>query len=122
MHKLALPQSRQPFNVTWHEPGSSDTMEPYDNVHHLEALTIYEQRLEASTQADFYKALYLCQRNKERDAILSEGDTDSEMTEPEPPSLQSVASTSQEAFSVSTLTPPSLQKQSDWEDLLEAGT
>jgi hypothetical protein len=73
-------------------------MEPYAHVHHLEALTIYEQRLEASTQADLYKALYLCQRNKERDAILSEDDTDSEMTEHEPPSQQSVVSTSQEAF------------------------
>jgi hypothetical protein len=74
------------YNVTWHEPGSSNTMEPYANVHHLEALTVYEQRLESSTQADFYKALYLCQRNKERAAILSEDDTDSEMTEPEAPS------------------------------------
>jgi hypothetical protein len=53
---------------------------------------------------------------------LSEDDTDSEMTEPEPPSQQSVASTSQVAFSVPTLTPPSLQEQFDWEDLLEAGT
>jgi hypothetical protein len=110
------------YNVIWHEPGSSNTMEPYANVHHLEALTIYEQRLEVSTQADFYKALYLCQRNKERAAILSEDDTDSEMAELVPPSQQSLASTSQEAFSVPTLTPPSSQEQSDWEDLLEAGT
>jgi hypothetical protein len=28
------------YNVTWHEPGSSNTMEPCANIHHLEALTI----------------------------------------------------------------------------------
>jgi hypothetical protein len=97
-------------------------MEPYTNVHYLEALAVYEQRLESSTHADFYKALYLCQRNKERAAILSEDETDSEMTEPEHPSQQSVASTSKRPSSVLTLTPPSSQEQSDWEDLLEAGT
>jgi hypothetical protein len=52
---------------------------------------------------------------------LYEDDTDSKMTEPEPPSQQSAgASTSQ--GSIPTLTLPSSQEQSDWEDLLEAGT
>jgi hypothetical protein len=37
------------YNVTWHEPGSSNTMEPYANVYHLDALSVYEQRLESST-------------------------------------------------------------------------
>jgi hypothetical protein len=54
--------------------------------------------------------------------MLLEDDTDLEMTEPEPSSQQSVASTSLEAPSFPTLTPPSSQEQSDWEDLLEAGT
>jgi hypothetical protein len=93
------------YNITWHEPGSSNTMDPYANVHHLEALTLYEQRLESSTQADFYKALYLCKRNKERAAFLWEDETDSEMTDPEPPSQQSVASTSQEEGEASFLRP-----------------
>jgi hypothetical protein len=43
------------YNVTWHEPGSSNTLEPYANVHYLDALTMYEQRLEASTQTDHCK-------------------------------------------------------------------
>jgi hypothetical protein len=56
-------------------------------------------------------------------ALLSEDDTDSRMTEPEPPSQQSVGtSTSQGASSIPTLTPPSSQEQSDWENLLEAET
>jgi hypothetical protein len=68
--------------------------------------------------------LYLLQRNKERAAILSQDDTDSGMSEPEPLSQQSVASTShiEGAFSIPTLIPPSSQEQSDWEDLFEAGT
>jgi hypothetical protein len=111
------------YNVTWHEPGSSNTMEPYANVHHLDALTVYERRLEASTQSDYCKALYLLQRNKERSAITSEDDTDSEMSEPEKISQQSNgASTSQEASVAPSLSCPSSQKQSEWEDLLEAGT
>jgi hypothetical protein len=45
------------------------------------------------------------------------------MTEPEKPSQQSTgASTSQGASSTPNLTFPSSQEQSDWEDLLEAGT
>jgi hypothetical protein len=73
------------YNVSWHEPGSSNTMEPYANIHHLEALTKYEERFESSTDTkNYYKALDLCQRNKERDAMLSEDDIDSEMTEAEP--------------------------------------
>jgi hypothetical protein len=47
------------YNVTWHEPGSSNTLESYANVHHLDALSVYEQRLEASAQIDYCKALYL---------------------------------------------------------------
>jgi hypothetical protein len=110
------------YNVSWHEPGSSNTMEPYANIHHLEALTEYEQRFEPNPDTtDYYKALYLCQRNKERDAMLSEDETDSEMIEAEPPSQQSIASTSEGAISGPTLTPIS-QEQSDWEDLLESGT
>jgi hypothetical protein len=54
--------------------------------------------------------------------MLSEYDTDSEMTEAELPSQQSIASTSQGSLSFPTLTPPSSQEQSSWEDLLEAGT
>jgi hypothetical protein len=54
--------------------------------------------------------------------MLSEDDTDSEMTEAELPSQQSVASTSQGALSYPTLTPPLSQEQSSWEDLLESRT
>jgi hypothetical protein len=54
--------------------------------------------------------------------MLSEDDTDSGMTEAELPSQQSVASTSQGSLSCPTLTPPSSQEQSSWEDLHEAGT
>jgi hypothetical protein len=53
--------------------------------------------------------------------MLSEEDTDSDMTEAEPASQQSVASTSQSDPFVPTLTPSS-QEQSDWEDYLESGT
>jgi hypothetical protein len=102
------------YNVTWHESGSSNALEPYANVHHLDALTVYEQRLEASTQTDFCKALCLLQRNKEKAALLSEDDTDTEMTQPEKISQQStVASTSQGASSTPTLSCPSSQEQSD---------
>jgi hypothetical protein len=73
------------YDVTWREPGSANTMEPYSSLHHLDVLTEYERRFEASRDSkDYYKALYLCQRNKERDAMQSEEDTDSEMTETEP--------------------------------------
>jgi hypothetical protein len=110
------------YDVTWREPDSANTMEPYSSLHHLDVLAEYEQRFEAGPDnKDFYKALYLCQRNKERDAMLSEDDTDYEMTETEPASQQSVASTSQSDLFIPTLTPSS-QEQSNWEDYLEAGT
>jgi hypothetical protein len=110
------------YDVTWSEPGSANTREPYSSLHHLDVLMEYERRCEACPDSkDFYKALYLCQRNKERDAMLSEDDTDSEMTETEPASQQSVASTSQSDLFIPTLTPSS-QEQSDWVDYLEAGT
>jgi hypothetical protein len=101
------------YDVTWREPGSANTMEPYSSLHHLDVLTEYERRFEASPDSkDYYKALYLCQRNKERDAMQFEEDTDSEMTETEPASQQSVAVTSQSDLFVPTLTPSS-QEQSD---------
>jgi hypothetical protein len=53
--------------------------------------------------------------------MLSEDDTDSELTEAEPALQQSIASTSQEDMSGPTPTPSS-QEQSDLEDLLESGT
>jgi hypothetical protein len=110
------------YNVSWREPGSSNTMEPYARLHHLEALTEYEQWFESNPDCkDYYKALYLCERDKERDAMLSEEDTDSEMTEAEPALQQFIASTSQRDMSGPILT-PSPQEQSDWEDLLESGT
>jgi hypothetical protein len=88
------------YNVSWREPGSSNTMEPYASLHHLEALTEYEQRFESNLDSkDYYKALYLCQHNKERDAMLSEEDTDSDMTEVEPASQQSIASTRETCLS-----------------------
>jgi hypothetical protein len=58
------------YNVTWHEPGSLNTIEPYANVHHLDALSVYEQRLKASAQTNHCKALYLLQRDKEKAALL----------------------------------------------------
>jgi hypothetical protein len=98
-----------------------DTLEPYSSLHHLDVLTAYEQRYEACpNNSDFHKALYLCQRNKERDATLYENDTDDEMTEAEPASQQSNASTSDSLF-VPALSPSS-QEQSDWEGCLAAGT
>jgi hypothetical protein len=101
------------YDVTWHESGSSNTQELYANVHHLDVLTVYEQRLEASTQTDYYKKVYLLQRKKEKAALLSEDDTDTEMTEPEKLSQQSTgASTSQGALSTPTLSCPSSQEQS----------
>jgi hypothetical protein len=69
------------FNVTWHEPGSSNTMEPYANVYHLDALTIYDQRLEASSQSGHCKARYFLQRDEERSALASEEDMDSDVSE-----------------------------------------
>jgi hypothetical protein len=91
-------------------------MEQYASLHHLEALTEYEQRFESNPDSkDCYKALYICQRNKESDAMLSEEDTDYGMTEVEPASQQSIASTSQGDLSVPILTPSS-QEQSDWEE------
>jgi hypothetical protein len=41
--------NRLMFNVTWHESGSSNTLEPYDNIYHLDVLREYELRLEAGT-------------------------------------------------------------------------
>jgi hypothetical protein len=97
-------------------------MEPYSSLHHLDVLAVYERHFEASLDSkDYYKALYLCQRNKEQDAMQSEEDTDSEMTKAEPVSQQSIASTSQSDLFVPTLTPSS-QEQSDLEDYLESGT
>jgi hypothetical protein len=29
------------YNVTWYEPGSSDTLGPYSNIHHLDTLAAY---------------------------------------------------------------------------------
>jgi hypothetical protein len=111
------------FNVTWYEPGSSNTMEPYANVHHLDALTVYEQRLEASTQSDHCKALYLHQRNVLRSALNSEDDTDSEASEPV---RMSQLTTGGASTSRGTPIAPSLDssstEQQDWEDLLEAGS
>jgi hypothetical protein len=101
------------YDVTWREPGSSNTMEPYASLHHLDVLTEYERRFEASLDSkDYYKVLYLCQRNKKRGAMLSEEDTDLDMTEAQPASQQSVASTSQSDLFVPTLTPTS-QEQYD---------
>jgi hypothetical protein len=108
--------------VTWREPGSANTREAYSSLHHLDVLTEYKRRFEACPDnKDFYKALYLCQRNKARDAMLLEDDTDSEMTETEHATQQSVASTSQSDLFTPTLTPSSLE-QFDWEDYLEAST
>jgi hypothetical protein len=53
--------------------------------------------------------------------MLSEEYTDSDMTEAEPASQLSVASTSQGDLIVPTLTPSS-QEQFNWEDYLESGT
>jgi hypothetical protein len=98
-----------------------DTLEPYSNLHHLDVLTAYEQRYEACpNNSDFHKALYLSQRNKERDAAQSENDTDDEMTQATPASQQSQASTSDSIF-IPALSPSS-QEQSDWEVCLAAGT
>jgi hypothetical protein len=111
------------FNVTWHESGSKNTLEPYANIYHLDMMREYEFRLEASTQSVQSKALYCLQRDKERSAIVYEDDTDTEMTEPKRESQQSNgASTSQGASAAFSLSCPSSQEQSDWEDLLEAGT
>jgi hypothetical protein len=53
-----------------------DTLEQFSSLHHLDVLTAYEHRYEACpNNSDFHKALYLCHRNKERDATLSENDT-----------------------------------------------
>jgi hypothetical protein len=109
------------YGVTWCEPGSVDTLEPYSSLHHLGVLTAYEQQYEACPKyADFHKALYLCQRNKERDAMLFKNDTDSKMTKAEPASEQSNASTSESLF-VPTLSPSSLE-QSDSEGCLASRT
>jgi hypothetical protein len=63
------------FMVTWHEPGSSDTLEPFANVQHLDVLVEYEKRLEACCKtsgakgANRAKAIhykYLLQKNKEQ--------------------------------------------------------
>jgi hypothetical protein len=72
--------NRLMFHVTWHELGSSNTVEPYGNIYHLDVLREYELRLEAGTQSAHCKALYRLQRDKERSAIVSEDDTDTEMT------------------------------------------
>jgi hypothetical protein len=99
------------YGVSWCEPGSMDTQEPYSNLHHLDVLTAYEQRYEACpNNSDFHKALYLCQRNKERDAAQSENDTDDEMTEATLASQQSEASTSDSIFILALS--PSSQEQS----------
>jgi hypothetical protein len=98
-----------------------DTLEPCSSLYHLDVLTAYEQRYEACpNNSDFHKALHLCQRNKERDATLSENDTNDEMTEAEPASQQSNASTGDSIF-VPALSPSS-HEQSDWEGCLAAGT
>jgi hypothetical protein len=97
-------------------------MEPYANVHHLDALMTNEQRLEAGNQSYHCKALYLLQRNVERSALTSEDDTDSEVSEPERMSqlITGGASTSR-----GTPVTPSLggssTEQLEWEDLLEDG-
>jgi hypothetical protein len=89
-----------------------DTLEPCSSLYHLDVLTAYEQRYEACpNNSDFHKALHLCQRNKERDATLSENDTNDEMTEAEPASQQSNASTGDSIF-VPALSPSS-HEQSD---------
>jgi hypothetical protein len=111
------------FSVTWHESGSANTLEPDNNIYHLDVLREYELRLEAGTQSIQSKALYRLQRDKERSVIVSEDDTGTEMTEPEKASERSNgASTSQGASAAFSLSCPSSQEQSDWEDLLEAGT
>jgi hypothetical protein len=118
--------------VTWHEPGSSDTLEPFANVHHLDALVEYELRLEAScktagvkgtnrAEAAHYK--YLLQRNKEAAALNSEDDTDTEASEPEQlPRMSLGGSTSSLGTPAAlSLDSPVSSDQQGWDDLLEAG-
>jgi hypothetical protein len=71
------------FAVTWHEPGSSDALEPFLHVHHLDALAAYEMRLETSSHSSDFKARYHMQRNVEAAALISEDDTEAEISGPQ---------------------------------------
>jgi hypothetical protein len=120
------------FLVSWHKLGSSDTLEPFANIHHLDALVEYEKRLEACTknsgakgtnkaEAAHYK--YLLQRNKEAAALNSEDDTDTEIFEPERLPQRSLGGSTS---TLGTPAAPSLDspvssEQQGWDDLLEAG-
>jgi hypothetical protein len=118
--------------LVWHEPGSSDTLEPFANIHHLDALVKYEKRLEAcsensgvkgSNKAEAAHYKYLVKRNKEAAALDSEDDRDTEVPEPEllpQPSLGGSTSTLGTPAALS-LDSPVTSEQQGWDDLLEAG-
>jgi hypothetical protein len=120
------------FMVTWHDPGSSDTLEPFENVHHLDALVEYESRLEACCKTSGAKATNraeaihyknLLQKHKESAALEPENDTYTEVIEPaQLPRMSLGGSTS----TLGTPAGPSLNspvspEQQGWDDLLEAG-
>jgi hypothetical protein len=90
-------RGRLSFNVQWEGEGSLDTHEPYSELHHLDALDAYElsirpalsdSKSNLTRQAATKWKVYLLQKGVELLELVSEDDTDSNVSETvEPASL-----------------------------------
>jgi hypothetical protein len=81
---------RLEFSVSWVGCDAADTLESYSNLHHLHVLINYETRLHDLTQGKDRNVIkkqsrilrkYILQRDREAAAVLTEEDTDSDISE-----------------------------------------
>ena len=80
------------FNVQWALEGSQDTQEPFSNLHHRDALNTYEQSIRTTLGTGAAAArwnVYQLQKGVELLELVSEDDTDSDVSETlDPASLE----------------------------------
>jgi hypothetical protein len=85
-------EGRLTFNVQWELEGSQDTQEPFSNLHHLDALNTYELSIRntlGSGDAAARWNVYQLQKGVELLELVSEDDTDSNVSETlDPASLE----------------------------------
>jgi hypothetical protein len=85
---------RLEFSVCWVGSNAADTLESYSNLQHLHVLTEYEERMPSLTQGKGQYGIkctqqrqsrslrkYTLQRDREATAMLTEEDTDSDISE-----------------------------------------
>jgi hypothetical protein len=77
-------RGRLSFNVQWEGEGSLDTQEPYSELHHLDALDAYDLSIRpalSSGAAATKWSVYQLQKGVELLELVSEDDTDSDISE-----------------------------------------